>query len=128
MTHRGDTSAILFKRRYVDGEIILLSVRWYLTYKLSYRDLKAIMADGNVNVAHTTILRWVQRYVPEFAKRWQRYARPVGRSWRIDETYIKSRGKWSYLYRGVVRSVPSKWRQARDEGLRPHRSLITWTL
>ena len=70
MTHLGDTSAILFKRRYVDGEIILLSVRWYLTYKLSYRDLKAIMADGNVNVAHTTILRWVQRYVPEFAKCW----------------------------------------------------------
>ena len=59
------------------------------------------MADGNVNVAHTTILRWVQRYVPEFAKCWQRYARPVGRSWRIDETYSKIKGTWAYLYRGV---------------------------
>ena len=59
------------------------------------------MTDRNVNVAHTTILRWVQRYVPEFAKRWQRYARPVGRSWRIDETYSKIKGTWAYLYRGV---------------------------
>ena len=59
------------------------------------------MADRNVNVAHTTILRWVQRYGPEFAKRWQRYARPVGRSCRIDETYSKIKGTWAYLYRGV---------------------------
>jgi|RhiMetdeSRZDD1v2_1073273.scaffolds.fasta_scaffold65742_1 hypothetical protein len=56
MTHLGDTSAILFKRRHADGEIILLSVRWYLTYKLSYRDLRAILAERGINVAHTNIL------------------------------------------------------------------------
>src|SRR4030095_9003134 len=74
---------------------------WYLNYKLSYRDLVEIMAERNVDVVHTTIMRWVQRYVPEFEKRWQRFARSVGTSWRIDETYIKLKGKWVYLYRGV---------------------------
>jgi transposase-like protein len=91
----------LFKRCHFDSAIILLCVRWYLTYKLSSRDLVAMMAERNVDVAHTTILRWVQCYVPEFEKRWQRYARPVGISWRIDETYIKVKGRWVYLYRAV---------------------------
>jgi len=59
------------------------------------------MAERGIEVAHTTIMRWVQRYIPEFEKRWHRYARPVGASWRIDETYIKIKGKWVYLYRGV---------------------------
>jgi transposase-like protein len=97
-----DTDPVgLFKRCHFDGTIILLCVRWYLTYKLSYRDLGEIMAERGVDVAHTTILRWVQRYVPEFEKRWQRYARPVGTSWRVDETYIRVKGKWVYLYRAV---------------------------
>jgi transposase-like protein len=60
-----------------------------------------MMAERNVDVVHTTIMRWVQRYVPEFDKRWQRFTRSVGTSWRIDETYSKIRGKWGYLYRGV---------------------------
>jgi transposase-like protein len=60
-----------------------------------------MMAERHLDVAHTTILRWVQRYVPEFGKRWQPYARLVGMSWRIDETYIKVKGNWVYLYRGV---------------------------
>jgi transposase-like protein len=59
------------------------------------------MAERGIDVSHTTILRWVQRYVPEFEKRWQRYARPVGSSWRVDETYIKVCGRWTYLYRAV---------------------------
>lgn len=60
-----------------------------------------MMAGRGVAVSHTTILRWIQRYVPEFEKRWNRYARPVGTSWRVDETYIKVRGRWTYLYRAV---------------------------
>ena len=101
MSQPCDTSAILFRRRYFDREIIILCVRWYITYKLSYRDLRAMMAERGIDLAHTTIMRWVQRYVPEFEKRWQQYAQPVGTSWRVDETYIKIRGKWSYLYRSV---------------------------
>src|SRR3954463_1996678 len=84
--------AALFKGRHFDQEIIILCVRWYVTYKLSYRDLADMMAERGIAVAHTTILRWVRRYVPEFQKRWQRYARPVSSSWRIDETYIKVKG------------------------------------
>jgi transposase-like protein len=60
-----------------------------------------MMAERGVDVSHTTILRWVQRFVPEFEKRWHRYTRPVGTSWRVDETYIKVRGRWTYLYRAV---------------------------
>ena len=60
-----------------------------------------MMADRGISVTHTTILRWVQRYLPEFEKRWRRYARPVGGSWRMDETYIKVHGQWVYLYRAV---------------------------
>ena len=94
MTPLSDPSLILFTRRHFDQEIILLCVRWYLTYKLSYRDLRAMMAERGIDLAHTTIMRWVQRYVPEFTKQWQRYARSVGTSWRVDETYIK-RYCWS---------------------------------
>jgi transposase-like protein len=101
MTQLCEAAPALFKRRHFDREIIILCVRWYLTYKLSYRDLKAMMAERGIDIAHTTIMRWVQRYVPEFAKQWQRYMRAVGTSWCIDETYIKIRGKWAYLYRCV---------------------------
>ena len=78
----------LFKGRHFDQEIVVLCVRWYLSFKLSYRDLVAMMAERGIDLAQTTILRWVQRYTPEFEKRWKRFARPVGVSWRMDETYI----------------------------------------
>ncbi len=91
----------LFKGRHFDQEIVVLCVRWYLSFKLSYRDLVAMMAERGIDLAHTTILRWVQRYTPEFEKRWKRFARPVGGSWRMDETYIKVRGTRVYLYRAV---------------------------
>jgi transposase-like protein len=94
-------STALFHGSHFDRTIIILCVRWYITYKLSYRDVVEIMAERGVDVSHTTILRWVQYYVPEFEKRWNRYARPVGTAWRVDETYIKVRGRWNYLYRAV---------------------------
>jgi transposase-like protein len=81
----------IYLRRRFDAEIIELCVRWYITYRLSYRDLVAMMAERGIVVSHTTIHRWVIRYVPEFEKRWNRFARPVNRSWRVDETYIKIR-------------------------------------
>ena len=91
----------IFKGRHFDQEIIVLCVRWYLTFKLSSRDLVQMMTERGITLTHTTILRWVQRYVPEFEKRWSRYARPVGDSWRVDETYLKIKGQWVYLYRAV---------------------------
>src|SRR2546421_11225689 len=91
----------LFKGRHFDREIIVLCVRWYLSFKLSSRDLVQIMSERGIALTHTTILRWVQRYVPEFEKRWNRYTGPVGDSWRVDETYIKIKGQWVYLYRAV---------------------------
>ena len=91
----------LFKGRHFDGQIIILCVSWYTSFKLSLRDLVIMMADRGITLTHTTILRWVQHYLPEFEKRWSRYARPVGGSWRMDETYIKVRGSWVYLYRAV---------------------------
>jgi transposase-like protein len=89
------------RRRVFDAEVIELCVRWYITYRLSYRDLVEIMAERGVQVAHTTILRWVLRYVPEYEKRWRRFLKPVGTSWRVDETYVSIRGRWHYLYRAV---------------------------
>jgi transposase-like protein len=91
----------LFKGRHFDQEIIVLCVRWYLAFKLNSRDLVQMMAERGIVLTHTTISPWVQRYVPDFEKRWSRYALPVGDSWRVDETYLKVWGEWVYLYRAV---------------------------
>jgi transposase-like protein len=94
----------VFKERHFDRQIIVLYVSWYTSFKLSLRDLVIMMADRGITLTRTTILRWVQRYLPEFEKRWRRYARTVGGSWRMDETYIKVHGQWVYLYRAVDKS------------------------
>ena len=69
----------LFAGRHFDAEIVVLCVRWYLSFKLSYRDLVSMMSERGIGLAHTTILRWVQHYTPDFEKRWKRYAQPSGR-------------------------------------------------
>ena len=91
----------LFKDRHFDREIIILCVRWYFRFKLSFRDVVEMMAERGIELAHTTIMRWIQRYVPEFEKRWNRFACRAGASWRVDETYVKINGRWTYLYRAV---------------------------
>ena len=68
MSQPSSTTPVLFKRRHFDGVIIILCVRWYLSYKLSYRDLQAMMTERGIDLVHTTIMRWVQCYVPEFEK------------------------------------------------------------
>jgi transposase-like protein len=91
----------IYRNRRFESEIIELCVRWYLTYRLSYRDLVEMMAERGIAVSHSTIFRWVQRYVPEFERRWARYARRVNSSWRMDETAVSVRGGAHYLYRAV---------------------------
>ena len=91
----------VFKGRHFEGQIILLCVRWYLRYSLSYRDLKEMMAERGLKIDHTTIYRWVQSYAPELEKRCKPHLKPTNDSWRVDETYIKVKGEWKYLYRAV---------------------------
>ena len=76
----------IYRGRVFDADIIALCLRWYITYRLSYRDLVAVMAERGVVVSHMTISRWVVRYLPGLEKRWHRYARRIGSSWRVDET------------------------------------------
>ena len=82
----------MFKGRHFDQEIIVLCVRWYVTYKLSYRDLAAMMLERGIAVALSTIFRWVQRYVPEFEKRWDRFPRPVFVASGTRRSWSKQRG------------------------------------
>lgn len=92
-----------FKGRHFGGAMILWAVRWYCRYGISYRDLETMLAERGVSVDHSTIYRWVQRYAPEMEKRLRWYWKRPGfsRSWRVDETYIKVKGRWTYLYRAV---------------------------
>src|SRR3954454_23019378 len=90
-----------FKGRQFTTEVILWAVRWYLMFPISYRDLELMLADRGVEAAHTTIFRWVQTYAPEIEKRIRPHLRPSNGSWRVDETYVKVKGRWTYLYRAV---------------------------
>jgi len=91
----------LFRGRHFEDVIILLRVRWYLRYSLTYRDLEEMMAERNLSVDHVTIRCWVQRYTPVLNQRMRRELRHRNRSWRVDETYVKVAGHWAYLYRAV---------------------------
>src|ERR1700752_791028 len=91
----------LFRGRHFEDAVIVLCVRWYLRYPLSYRDLEELMAERGLSVDHVTIWRWVQRYAPILNQRMRRELRHPNRSWRVDETYVRVAGKWTYLYRAV---------------------------
>lgn len=90
-----------FRRLHYPVDIIAQCVRWYLAYALSLRNLEEMMAERGILVDHSTLHRWVTRLVPLLDKAFRRHKRPVGRRWRMDETYIKVRGEWKYLYRAV---------------------------
>ena len=91
----------VFKWKHDQPDIILLTVRWYLRYNLSFRDLVEMMEERGLFIAHTTIMRWVHQYGPELDKRIRRYLKQTNDSWRVDETYIKVKEQWMYLYRAV---------------------------
>ncbi len=92
----------LFKHRHFQYDIIIWAVRWYCKYGISYRELEEMLFERGIKVDHTTIYRWVQRYAPEIEKKLKWYWRPrSGVSWQVDETYVKVKGKWVYLYRAI---------------------------
>src|ERR687898_1259260 len=101
MANRGVILLSLFKRRRFPVAIILLCVRWYCKYGISYRDLAEMMSERGVSVSPSTIFRWVQRYAPEIEKRIRPYQGPRSDSWRVDETYVCVGGNWKYLFRAV---------------------------
>src|ERR1700680_4845480 len=95
------TRPAIFKWRQTAPELILCAVRWYLRYSLSLRDVEELLAERGLEADHTTIWHWVQRYGPELQQRLRRHLKPTNKSWRVDETYIRVKGAWCYLYRAI---------------------------
>jgi len=95
------TTSRTFKGRHFPKPVILLCIRWYLAYALSYRDLQEMMAERGIEVDASTIYRWVQAYAPELDRRIRRKLKPTWGDWHVDETYIRIKGVWHYLYRAV---------------------------
>lgn len=93
--------AISFKGRHFQHDMILQSVRWYLAYSLSYRDIEELMHERGFSVDHSTINRWVLHYSPQLEAAFRLKKKRVGKRWRMDETYIKVKGQWKYYYRAV---------------------------
>ncbi|CDZ77287.1 hypothetical protein BN59_01570 [Legionella massiliensis] len=90
-----------FKWRHFHGEVIMQCVRWYCKYGISYRDLEEMMKERGLEIAHTTVYRWVQHYAPELKKRLEWYKRRYSNRWHLDEIYIRVKGEWKYLYRAI---------------------------
>lgn len=99
----GAWGVIDFKGVHYPKSVILYAVFFYVRYAVSYRDLEEILGERGVTVDHATLNRWVVKFAPLIAARAQARKRPTARSWRMDETYIKVRGRWTYLYRAVDR-------------------------
>jgi transposase, IS6 family len=91
----------VFKGRQFTAEVILWAVRWYLMFPISYRDLELMLQDRGVEVDHTNIFRWIQAYAADLEKRIRPHLRLSNGSWRMDETYVRVKGRWMYLYRAV---------------------------
>ncbi|MBT6208120.1 MAG: IS6 family transposase [Francisellaceae bacterium] len=92
---------ISFKGKQFMKSIILMAVRWYVAYALSYRDIEELLLERGLKIDHSTINRWVIEYSPKLKSSFENKKRPVGSSWRMDETYLKVKGKWMYQYRAV---------------------------
>ena len=102
MTQPNDRDAIYWRRRF-PRDVIETCVRWYLTYRLSYRDLVSLMAEREVHVTHTTIMRWVLQFVPEYERRWNRRATPVGSSWRVARPTFTPGPRWATCIVPLIR-------------------------
>ena len=90
-----------FKGRHFQKDMILQSIRWYLAYSLSYRDIEELMQERGFSVDHSTINRWIIHYSPRLEAVFQRKKQRPGVRWRMDETYIKVKGQWTYYYRAI---------------------------
>ena len=97
----------IFKWRQSEPEIILCAGRWYLRCSLSLRDVEELLIERGLGVDHTTVWRWVQRYAPELEQRMRRHLKSANKSWRVDETYIRIKGRWCYLYRAIDSAGPT---------------------
>jgi transposase, IS6 family len=95
------TRPAIFKWRQTEPGIVLRAVRWHLRYSLSLRDVKELLAERGLSADHTTVWRWMQCYGPELEQRLRLHLKPTNRSWRVDETYVRVKGRWCYLYRAI---------------------------
>src|SRR6201984_2978140 len=95
------TRPAIFKWRQTTPELIVCAVRWYLRYSLSLRDVEELLNERGLEADHPPVWRWVQRYGPELEQRLRRHLKPTNKSWRVDETYIRVKGRWCYLYRAI---------------------------
>src|SRR5450755_4595190 len=100
------TRPAIFKWRQTEPVLILSAVRWYLRYSLSLRDVEELLKERGLEADHTTVWRWVQRYSPELEQRMRRHLKPTNKSWRVDETYVRVKGRWCYLYRAIDSAAP----------------------
>ena len=107
----------LFKWRQFEPEVILLAIGWYLRFSLSYRDVEELLAERGISVDHVTLWGWVQKYVPELARRLRKRLNATNDSRRVDGTYVRVKGQWRCLHRAVgpsrVRPQISSYRPSR---------------
>jgi len=90
-----------FKGSHFPKDVILMSIRWYVSYPLSYRHVEELLRERGIKIDHATINRWVVKYSPSLESKFRQVKKPIGKSWRMDETYIKVKGEWVYYYRAV---------------------------